>query len=166
MSTIAYIGLGSNLGDKKENCRRALRLLAARSVSITRTSSFYCTEPVGNPDQDDFINAVAEIETSLSPHELMKRCNQIESELGRVRERHWGPRIIDLDILLFGSMVLGDPDLSIPHPSLHARLFVLVPLCEIAAEVVHPSLHKTATELLREVRELQRVVPCGRFECC
>ena len=159
MPTIAYIGLGSNLGDKKANCRRAVALLAKDS-RVVRASALYCTEPMGYAEQDDFINAVVEIETGLSPEALLQQCRSIEEELGRVRTVHWGPRTIDVDILLYGAVVIETSELIIPHPLLHTRRFVLVPLCEIAPQAVHPRLQKTAADLLLALHDLQRVLRC------
>lgn len=157
--TIAYIGLGSNLGDKKANCRKAIEILA-ESCRVVRTSALYCTEPIGNTDQDDFVNAVVEIETGLSPEALLDQCRSIEEELGRVRTVRWGPRTIDVDILLVGSVMIETPELTIPHPLLHTRRFVLVPLCEIAPQAFHPKLQKTANDLLRALPDDQRVLRC------
>jgi 2-amino-4-hydroxy-6-hydroxymethyldihydropteridine diphosphokinase len=160
MTATAYIGLGSNVGDKMATCRRALELLG-KAGRVARVSSFYCTEPVGFPDQESFLNAVAEIETTLSPLALLAACHVIEDELGRRRLLRWGPRTIDLDILLYGGLVVDDLELAIPHPLLPARRFVLVPLCEIAPEAIHPVLQKTIARLLDEVRDTHRVVRCG-----
>jgi 2-amino-4-hydroxy-6-hydroxymethyldihydropteridine diphosphokinase len=126
-----------------------------------QVSSFYCTEPVGYRVQEEFINAVAELETDLSPQDLLAVCQAIENELGRVRVFRWGPRSVDLDILLYGDRVVEAPDLIIPHPQLSLRGFVLVPLCEIAPHVVHPVLNKTIAHLLHELKDLHRVVKCG-----
>ena len=157
--TIAYIGLGSNLGDKKANCRKAIALLA-KSGRVTSVSSLYRTEPMGYADQDDFVNAVVEIETGLSPEALLQQCRSIEDELGRVRTIRWGPRTIDVDILLYGAAMIETPELTIPHPLLHTRRFVLVPLCEIAPQTLHPKLRKTASDLLAELHDHQRVLRC------
>jgi len=148
-----YLGLGSNLGDKLENLRAALRLLAGAAdltegqagifPKIRAISSLYRTEPVGYREQDWFLNAAAHVATGLSPHELLARLLVIEQELGRVRTIRNGPRTIDLDILLWDDLVLGDSDLIIPHPRLHERLFVLAPLAEIAPDMHHPMLRKT-----------------------
>ncbi len=160
MPTIAYIGLGSNVGDKKANCRKALELLASAG-RVLKVSSFYTTEPVGHLKQDDFVNAVAEIETELPPEELLAACRKIENELGRRREIRWGPRTIDLDILLYGDRVVNDLALTIPHPLLAARRFVLIPLSEIAPKAVHPIFRKTVTHLLHELRDTHIVVKCN-----
>jgi 2-amino-4-hydroxy-6-hydroxymethyldihydropteridine diphosphokinase len=157
--TIAYIGLGSNLGDKKANCRKAIALLA-KSGRVVRASSLYCTEPMGYVEQDDFVNAVVELETGLSPEALLQQCRSIEEELRRVRTVHWGPRTIDVDILLYGTTTIETPELTIPHPLLHSRRFVLAPLCEIAPQAFHPKLQKTASDLLAELHDHQRVMRC------
>jgi 2-amino-4-hydroxy-6-hydroxymethyldihydropteridine diphosphokinase len=159
MPTTAFIGLGSNIGDKNATCRRALELLG-KAGRVTRVSSFYCTEPVGYPDQESFVNTVAELETALSPLALLAACHVIEDELGRRRLLRWGPRTIDLDILLYGDQVINGAELTIPHPLMTKRGFVLIPLCEIAPEAMHPVLKKTTSQLLRELRDPHRVVRC------
>jgi 2-amino-4-hydroxy-6-hydroxymethyldihydropteridine diphosphokinase len=160
MPTIAYIGLGSNMGDRTGACRRALELLS-RAGRVTAVSSLYCTEPVGYREQEEFINAVAELDTALPPHDLLEICQAIENELGRVRLVRWGPRAVDLDILLYGNTVIKMPDLTIPHPQLSLRGFVLIPFCEIAPHVVHPVLKKTIDHLLHVLKDTHRVVKCG-----
>ncbi len=160
MPVTAYIGLGSNMGDRAGACRRALELLS-RAGRVTAVSSLYCTEPVGYKEQEEFINAAAELVTELSPQDLLAACREIENELGRVRVFRWGPRAIDLDILLYGSKVVNTPDLVVPHPRMTLRGFVLVPLCEIAPRVMHPVLNKTIEQLLRELKDMHRVVKCG-----
>jgi 2-amino-4-hydroxy-6-hydroxymethyldihydropteridine diphosphokinase len=161
MATIAYIGLGSNKGDKRANCQKALHLLSSAGRVLT-VSSFYCTEPVGYRDQETFINAVAAVETELTPEALLTECLRIEERLGRTRELRWGPRTLDLDILLYGERVVDEPDLTIPHPRLALRRFVLLPLAEIAPQVVHPVLKKTAKHLLHELKDPHGVVKCGQ----
>jgi 2-amino-4-hydroxy-6-hydroxymethyldihydropteridine diphosphokinase len=131
----AYLGLGSNLGDRSENLRRAVELLAARDgVTVVRTSNVYESDPVG-PPQPDFLNAVAEIDTTLSARGLLDACLGVEAELGRVRQERWGPRIIDIDLLVFGDEHIDEPDLTVPHPRMHERPFVLVPLAELAPDL-------------------------------
>jgi 2-amino-4-hydroxy-6-hydroxymethyldihydropteridine diphosphokinase len=159
MPIIAYIGLGSNMGDKLAACRRALELLS-RAGRVTRVSPFYCTEPVGYPDQETFLNAVAELETELSPLALLAACHVIEEELGRDRMFRWGPRTIDLDILLYGDQVVNTGELTIPHALMSARRFVLTPLNELAPLAVHPVSKKTVSRLLEELDDPHRVVRC------
>ena len=136
---LAYLGLGTNLGDKKANLRAAVNILNSNeSVDVVALSSLYSTQPVGVKDQPDFINAVIAIQTTLSPVELLKLCNNIEHQLGRVRTIRWGPRVIDIDILLYNDVVINDNDLIIPHPCIMERAFVLIPLAEIAPDVILP----------------------------
>lgn len=131
MAVTCYVGLGSNLGDRLENLRRAVeRLDASDGVDVVRTSSVYETDPVG-PPQPDFLNAVAEISTDLGPHELLARCKAIEAELGRTPGERWGPREIDLDLLLYGGERIDTGELVVPHPRMNERAFVLVPLREL-----------------------------------
>ena len=143
----AYIALGSNLGDKEANLRRALELLIERGVEIVKTSTFISTEPYGVTDQPQFLNGVCEVRTSLEPLELLHTLLDIEQEMGRVRLRHWGERNIDLDLLLYEDVVLDTPELKLPHPDMQNRDFVLLPLAEIAPELVHPILQKSIEEL-------------------
>lgn len=139
-----FIGLGSNLGERESMIRSALDELARLpSTTLVRASSLYDTEPVGDPDQPGFLNAVAELETELTARQLLWNLLLIERRLGRVRTRHWGPRVIDLDLLLHGDEVLDQPDLTVPHPELIRRSFVLVPLVELDPLVVHPVTGET-----------------------
>ena len=143
----AYLALGSNLGDKEANLRRALELLQQRGVEVVKTSSFICTEPYGVTDQPQFLNGVCEVRTSLEPLELLQTLLEIEQEMGRVRLRHWVERNIDLDLLLYEDVVMDTPELILPHPDMQNRDFVLLPLAEIAPELVHPILQKSIEEL-------------------
>ena len=143
----AYVALGSNLGDKEANLRRALELLEERGVEVVKTSSFICTEPYGVTDQPQFLNGVCEVRTSLVPLALLHTLLEIEQEMGRVRLRHWGERNIDLDLLLYEDVVLDTEELKLPHPDMQNRDFVLLPLAEIAPELVHPILQKSIEEL-------------------
>ncbi len=157
-----YLSLGSNLGDRKANCQRALAELERRHVGVLRTiSPFYMTEPVDYTDQDWFVNGVAELDTELKPRELLSALQELQGDLGtREKAVRFGPRIIDLDILLYDDLVLNEGDLVLPHERMHQRAFVLVPLCDIAGEVVHPLLGKTMTELLSAIdHEHQDVKP-------
>lgn len=144
----AYLGLGSNLGNREENINLAADMLRnAPGIRVTRVSSHLNTAPVGYTEQPDFLNAAMEIETSLTAHELLEQCHRIEKQLKRERIIHWGPRTIDLDILLFGDLILKDASLTIPHPRMAEREFVLKPLSEIAPDAVHPVYHKSIRAL-------------------
>lgn len=145
--SIAYIALGSNLGDKEKNLRRALLLLTQQGVEVVRVSSFLSTEPYGVTDQPQFLNAVACVRTSLAPLALLDVLLATELAMGRVRLRHWGERNIDLDLLLYEDVVLDTKRLRLPHPDMQNRDFVLLPLAEIAPELKHPTLQKTIWEL-------------------
>jgi 2-amino-4-hydroxy-6-hydroxymethyldihydropteridine diphosphokinase len=159
MSVIVYIGIGSNIGDKTANCQTAVEGLA-EAGRIIGVSSFYYTEPVGYKEQEDFINAAASLETNRSPAELLAICHAIEDRLGRRRTVRWGPRTVDLDILLYGGLVVKRPDLVIPHPLMAMRRFVLAPLVEIAPSVMHPVLNKTMFQLLCELQNSHTVMKC------
>jgi 2-amino-4-hydroxy-6-hydroxymethyldihydropteridine diphosphokinase len=148
---VAYIALGSNLGDRRDYLDRALQALRERpGIAVTRVSSYHETAPVGGPPgQGPYLNAAAEVQTDLGPCELLEALAEVELLLGRVRHEPWGPRTIDLDLLLYEDRVLLDePGLIVPHPRMHERRFVLGPLAEIAPHVVHPQLQKTIQELL------------------
>ena len=144
----AYVALGSNLGDKEANLRKALGLLEERGVEVVKTSSFICTEPYGVTDQPQVLNCLCEVRTSMPPLALLHTLLEIEQEMGRVRLRHWGERNIDLDLLLYEDVVMDTPQLKLPHPDMQNRDFVLLPLAEIAPELVHPTLQKTISELV------------------
>lgn len=133
----AYLGLGSNLGDRLGNLSVALRELAAEpALSIVRGSSVYESKPVGVLDQPDFLNLVVLIETTLAPQVLLELCLWIENRLGRERRERWGPRLIDLDVLTFDDVVCQDDRLVLPHPRMHERSFVLTPLAEISPDLL------------------------------
>jgi 2-amino-4-hydroxy-6-hydroxymethyldihydropteridine diphosphokinase len=155
---IAYVGLGSNIGDKAGNILRALDILSqSDGIKITKVSSFYETEPIGYEDQDWFINAVAQIETIFSPEELLIAFKKVEQIMGRKNTIRWGPREIDLDLLMYDQLCFESPGLVIPHPRLHERAFVLVPLVEIAPDLFHPIQKKTIAELLAELQSQKTV---------
>jgi len=142
-----YIGIGSNLGDKEAHIKKAIARLGKKS-SIRRTSSLYKTEPVGYSEQDWFLNCVVEIETCEMPRDLLVFLLTIEATMGRIRTFKNSPRIIDLDILLYDDLVINEKGLVIPHPRLHERLFVLVPLNEISPKLIHPVFGKSVEEIL------------------
>ena len=153
-----FLGLGANLPPEEERLREALRLLSAKGARPLALSSLYRTEPWGRADQPWFVNLVVEVETELPPRALLQVAKGIEQVLGRKDRGRWGPREVDIDILLYEDLVVQDPDLKVPHPRLPARRFVLEPLCEIAPQVRHPLLGLTMAELLSCVPDERRVV--------
>ena len=155
-----YLGFGSNQGDRKNNLAQAINALNARpDLAVLRTSGVYETEPWGLANQPKFLNMVAEITTLIPPAELLGRVKKLEKDMGREDGPRLGPRLIDIDILLLENLVLGEPDLSIPHASLHLRAFVLVPLAELAPDSVHPVLGVTIEHLAEQVDGLEGVTP-------
>jgi len=150
---IAYVALGSNLGNKKENLLRAIELLKNHGVNILAVSSFLVTKPYGVTDQPDFLNGAIKLEYSKSPEELLEVLLAVEQEMGRVRLRHWGERIIDLDLLLFEQEVINSKKLVLPHKDMENREFVLAPLAEIAPQIVPPNGSETIMELLTNLRK-------------
>jgi 2-amino-4-hydroxy-6-hydroxymethyldihydropteridine diphosphokinase len=148
----AFIGLGSNLGEREAMIRLALDDLARLpETTLVRASSLYDTEPVGETEQPNFLNAVAQIDTELTARQLLWNLLLIEKRLGRVRTQRWGPRTIDLDLLFYGSQVIEEPDLSVPHPELTRRPFVLVPLVELDPMLVHPVTGETLVSHLSQL---------------
>ena len=135
--TRAYLGIGSNLGDRVANLQLAVDALASTSgIAVVAVSPVYETEPVGGPPQDDFLNAVVAVETDLGPRELLAVCAVIEQDAHRVRDVRWGPRTLDVDILLVEGVQVDEPDLQVPHPRMHDRAFVLAPLDDVAPDLV------------------------------
>jgi 2-amino-4-hydroxy-6-hydroxymethyldihydropteridine diphosphokinase len=159
----AFIGIGSNLGDRLGLCRRALdRLALLPDTSLARISPFFETEPQEGVEGGQFLNAVAEISTALSPRQLLAHLQGVEAALGRPLNHEPGTaRTLDLDILLYGDLILEEPDLVIPHPRMAARQFVLAPLVAIAPATRHPVLNLTAGDLLRRLNPALRAVPSG-----
>jgi 2-amino-4-hydroxy-6-hydroxymethyldihydropteridine diphosphokinase len=158
MSHIVYIGIGSNLGDKVGQCERAIaEILKVDQHKLLAKSSLFKTKPIGDTSQDWFVNAVIKIETDLEPLELLQVLQEVEFRLGRKKTYPWGPRTIDLDILFYDEEEVQLEDLQIPHPLLHQRQFVLVPLTEIDRGFIHPVLKKSIGELLEDLKENQGV---------
>ncbi|MCL4486930.1 MAG: 2-amino-4-hydroxy-6-hydroxymethyldihydropteridine diphosphokinase [Chloroflexi bacterium] len=151
-----YLGLGANLGDRERNLAVALKRIA-EFVAVSSVSSIYETEPWGVRDQPWFLNVVCGGTTSLSPVDLLRRVKKIETEMGRAEGIRFGPRSIDIDILLYDHLVALSPALTIPHPRLHERAFVLVPLAEIAPDLIHPKLRVSVRELLNHLDASQAI---------
>lgn len=151
----AFIGLGSNIGDRLVLIDRAAKALGAlRGTRLVQMASIRETDPVGGPPQEKFLNSVLEIDTPLTPHQLLTSLQAIERDLGRQPSpERWGPRPIDLDLLLYEDQVVQEPLLTVPHPRLHERRFVLEPLAELAPELVHPLLKHTMQQLLQALAE-------------
>ena len=160
--SVAFIGLGSNLGDRVGNIQKAIGEISKLGY-VSTVSSLYETEPVGVENQPDFINCVIKLEISLSPYGLLVSLQSIEKGLGRERERRekWEPRTIDLDIIFYDDLVIETHGLTIPHPRAHLRRFVLEPLCEIAPDFIHPTLKVTVSKLLEGLANSERVVKVG-----
>ena len=158
MKHIAYIGIGSNLGKKLLQCQEAVsEILRIDCHKLLAQSSYYKTVPLGYADQDWFVNGAIKIETDLTAHGLLRSLKAIESHLGRRETFRWGPRAIDLDLLFYDRERIHSDDLQIPHPLLHKRQFVLIPLAEIAPHLLHPVFKKTIQELLSGLKEDQGV---------
>ena len=161
---VAYLSLGSNIGDKVGYLQQAVqRLTTSGLVTIVRSSAFYETEPWGNKDLDWFVNAVIEVKTKLSPRELLNLCKTTEKQVGRVEKNtdKYEARKIDIDILFYGDLTVNEPDLKIPHEHLHKRAFVIVPLLELIPDYEHPKYNKSLLQLHEELETLDDVFLYG-----
>lgn len=157
MTTI-YLSLGSNIGNRRQQLERAVELLSdTEGIRIVKTSSIYETAPVGGVAQDDFYNLCVTLNTSLTAQQVLAVCQSIEQQLARVRKIHWGPRTIDLDILLVEDQVIDEPTLQVPHPYMLDRSFVLIPLNEIAPDAVHPLAQQKISELVYDDPEVRKL---------
>lgn len=156
-----FVGLGTNVGDRAPMVDRAIEALdAASDIDVVARASLYETEPVGPVDQPWFLNTVVEIRTTLAPHDLLTQLKEIERDLGRRQHgRRWGPREIDLDLLLYGDSIVETSELVVPHPELPRRRFALAPLAELAPDAVHPGLGRSVERLLRECADEKGVRP-------
>jgi 2-amino-4-hydroxy-6-hydroxymethyldihydropteridine diphosphokinase len=160
----AFVGLGSNLGEREALIRQALDELAALpDTTLIRVSSLYDTEPVGEIEQPRFLNAVAMLDTELTARQLLWNLQRIEARLGRTRTKRWAPRTMDLDLLLFGDLVIEEPELKLPHPELSRRAFVLVPLVELDPSLIHPISGLTAHQLLARLEHKSPVKRISRL---
>ena len=154
MPPAALIAIGSNLGTPKKNCIEAIDIISSSpGIKTISKSSFYQTAPVGNTEQNWFINSVIKISTQLNPDILLAVLLEIESKMGRIRKEKWGPRIIDLDLLFYDNLIIKIKDLTLPHPEIQKRNFVLQPLNEIEENFIHPSLNKSINTLLKESKD-------------
>lgn len=145
----AYLGLGSNIGDREQQLLKAIDLIGhIKGIKVTKQSPIYETAPVGYTDQPNFLNLCLEVETALSPQQLLKHCLDIEQQLHRVREIRWGPRTLDIDILLYGDNIIETDNLSVPHPRMQERAFVLIPLNDIASDKKDPRLNQKIHDLV------------------
>ena len=151
--TKVYAGLGSNLGNKRENIIKAIdRLDACEGICVKEKSAFFNTTPVGGPLQPDYVNCAIGMETEIEPQVLLEEFKKIEIGLGRKPGVRWGPRVVDLDILLYGNRIVDEHNLKIPHERMHERAFVLAPLCEISPDIKHPISGISISELLEKLK--------------
>ncbi|MCA1057289.1 2-amino-4-hydroxy-6-hydroxymethyldihydropteridine diphosphokinase [Rossellomorea aquimaris] len=158
MNNIAYISLGSNMGEREVYLEKAINILHSHGkIEVLRKSSMYETDPVGFTEQGKFLNMVIEVRTALRPETLLQQCLQVECDLGRIREFKWGPRIIDLDVLLYNNEKVETENLLIPHPRMEKRAFVLIPLLELEPSIGHPVLGTPFSRFLDEIPDKEGV---------
>jgi len=163
----AFVGIGSNIGDRMGNCLKAISMINdVDGCSVIKRSSFYRTEPIGYKDQNWFVNCIILVETKFSPYELLMQLQEIEKSMGREKGIKWGPRLIDLDIIMYDNLIMDNGKLTIPHPLMHKRRFVLIPMNEIAPSVIHPVLNKTIKEILNSLSEDGQAVFLVRDKRC
>ena len=162
--TVVYLLLGSNENNRQHNIEQALRLMALKGCEILSQSALYETEAWGLKEQQPFLNQAVEVRTTLQPLQLLHTLKAIEKETGRVETVKWGPRVIDIDILFYGAAIIDEPELKVPHPYLHQRRFTLVPLAEIAPQLLHPVIYKTVVQLLAECEDTSEVKPVLNLE--
>ncbi|MGH7885839.1 MAG: 2-amino-4-hydroxy-6-hydroxymethyldihydropteridine diphosphokinase [Thermodesulfobacteriota bacterium] len=160
----SFIGIGSNLGMRIENCNNALEYISAFS-EVASMSSLYKSEAAGYAEQPNFINAVIKIKTSLSPNNLLNSLKLIEKKMGREKTFRWGPRIIDLDILFYENLIIESSTLTIPHEELQKRRFVLEPLLEIEPDLIHPKYNMSIKDILKNLKDDKKIVKIGEFFC-
>jgi len=160
---LATVGIGSNLGNKEATIQRAIqRLHECNGNRVRKVSSLFETEPVGKLDQPWFLNCVAQVETSLEMKSFFSFLKEVETLFERVRKERWGPRTLDLDLLMFDDVIYSDSALTVPHPDMQKRRFVLEPLCEIAPDLVHPGLNLSTSNLLKVLEDSSRVVSLNK----
>ena len=154
----AFIGIGSNRGNRKENCETAVRIIAShKDTAIIKKSSLYETEAWGEESQDNFLNCVAKIKTGKNVFDFFSLLQQTENKIGKQKEGFWGPRNIDIDLLFFGQEIINEPELKVPHPFLHLRRFVIEPLSEIASDFIHPTINQSIKVLLKNLTDTKKV---------
>lgn len=160
--SIAYIGIGSNIGDRLGYIQQSVTMLSSyEGVELLESSGFYETEPYGFKDQNWFVNAIVKIRTTLSPVDLLHACQCVEEKLGRVREKKWGPRTIDLDILFYDDLVMDTDILTIPHPGMSERAYCIVPMLELDEDFIHPVLNKTMLQIHSDLESVDEVFLYG-----